>query len=62
MKIIMIDNYDRETIDDVLIAENISNFYASCVVEALNAKYSGDRSPYYFALVKDNHKLHKFEP
>lgn len=61
MKIICVDNYDREIYDDVLIAENVHKGYGKEIVDLLNnspKRVDGD----YFRLVDDNHKLFKFEP
>lgn len=61
MKIVKVDNFDRDTYDDVLICDNINEYYGKIVVEALNNKLSGDRSDAYFRLVEDEYKLYKFE-
>lgn len=57
MKIIMVDNFDRDYVDDKLIADNVTPMYASTIVEALNNKYSGDTSPHFFRAVQDEYKL-----
>ena len=62
MKIIQVDNFDRENVSDRLICENVSEFMGKTIVALLNGKMSGDTSPVYFRLVEDNHKLYKFEP
>jgi len=37
MKIIGVDNYDREMYEDVLVCENVkSEYYADAIVDALN--------------------------
>ena len=62
MKIIQIDNYAREIVSDILIAENIKHAHtASVMCEALNTKYSGEQSAVFFKVVPDDHKLHVFE-
>lgn len=56
MKIIKVDNYDREIYDDVLIAENINESYGNIIIKFLNSdptRYDGD----YFRLVEDKYKL-----
>lgn len=62
MKIIQTDNFDRESVSDVLVAENVHNFYAAKITEFLNGVYGGDNSPFYFCAVEDDHKLYVFEP
>ncbi|TPF18015.1 hypothetical protein [Priestia megaterium] len=61
MKVIKVDNFDREMYSDVLVCENINEYYGKIVVESLNKKLSGDRSDDYFRLVEDDYKLYKFE-
>ncbi len=58
----MVDNFDTETVSDKLIAENVHENYFEELVEYLNTKYSGDRSPYYFKAVDDNKELYIFDP
>jgi len=62
MKIIRKDNFDRDTVSEHLIAENVSPFYGRIIVEALNEELSGDNAPDYFKLVPDSHKLYTYEP
>lgn len=61
MKIVKVDNYDREIYDDVLIAENVHKGYGELIIKLLNdnpRRYDCD----YFKLVKDDYQLFKFEP
>jgi hypothetical protein len=56
MKIIKVDNYDRELYDDVLIAENVHKYYGQIIVDLLNnnpKRFDDD----YFRLVEDDYKL-----
>ncbi len=62
MKIIRKDNFDRENISDSLVAENVGDYYGNFIVKKLNERFSGDRSPDYFMLVENDHKLYIFEP
>lgn len=62
MKIIQIDNFNRDTVSDNLIAENVSEFYAKAIVEFLNEKYSGETSPPFYIYRPDDYKLYTFEP
>lgn len=61
MKIIDVDNFDRENVDDVLVCENINEHYGKMVVNILNERYSSDHSSSFFRLVEDDYKLYKFE-
>lgn len=60
MKIIQVDNYNRDTYDDILICENISASIGINIVDFLNEKYSGEHSSAYFKLVEDDHVLYKY--
>ena len=61
MKIICKDNYDRETVSDSLVAENLSGYYAELIARLLNQHF-GEESQGFFEAVPDYHKLHTFEP
>jgi len=58
MKIIRVDNFDRTNVDDVLVCENINEYYGMFIVEFLNKKFSGDFDPDYFELVEDDRMLY----
>ena len=62
MKIIMVDNFNRENVSDTLIAENVSEYFGKKIVKYLNNTFSGDTSPDYFKLVTNDYKLFTFEP
>jgi len=62
MKIICKNNFDLETVNDRLIAENVGEFYAKDITEFLNKKYGGYTSPDYFVIVPDDYKLYVWEP
>jgi len=62
MKIIEVDNFNRDTHSDVLIVEKVSKKHAKMVTDALNAKDSGFDSPVYFRYVSDDYKLYIWEP
>lgn len=56
MKIISVDNFNRENVADILIAENVKESWGNHIVKLLNDKEHDD-SPYFFRLVKDDYKL-----
>jgi hypothetical protein len=64
MKIIKVDNFDKAGPggDDMIIAENVHEYYGPKIVEWLIEIYSDGYSPDYFRLVEDDYKLRKFEP
>jgi len=61
MKIICVDNFNRETHDDKLVCENIDKHYGEIVVNALNDRLSNEHSDAYFRIVEDDYVLYKFE-
>jgi hypothetical protein len=62
MKIICIDNFDRETVSDVLVAENLNQFYGKLILDFLINNHTSSSGSNYYILVEDNYKLHTFEP
>ena len=62
MKIVQVDNFDRDTVSDILMAEKVSKNNAEMIVKALNEKYSGNDSPLFFRAESDDYKLHEWKP
>ena len=62
MKIICQDNFDRDSISDTLVCENVNEFYANFIRDCLNQKFGGEHAPSFFKVVEDDHKLYIFEP
>ena len=63
MKVVGIDNFDREQIGDILICENLTEQRANFIVLALNVKYCRhEDSPTYYKAVPDNYKLRNYTP
>jgi hypothetical protein len=61
MKIICVDNFARDTVNDTLVCENVNEYYGKFLVNQLNDKLSGDHSPDFYKLVDDNYVLYKYE-
>jgi len=61
MKIICKDNFDRETVSERFIAEDVSEFVGRRIVKLLNQDSPPDGSAYY-ELVSDDYKLYVYEP
>ncbi|KKL62672.1 hypothetical protein LCGC14_2182840 [marine sediment metagenome] len=58
LKVIQTDNFDTESVSDVLVAENVSSErLGKIMTDALNEKLSGSNSSVYFKLVEDDFKL-----
>ncbi|MFC3206848.1 hypothetical protein [Aquamicrobium soli] len=57
MKIIGKDNFDRESVADILVCENVANEYlGELMVDALNAA-SGEGGARFYSLRPDDYKL-----
>lgn len=62
MKIVWCDNFDRENMDERIVAENIQNKRdAELMLNALLATVH-DRSEHTYKLVADDYVLWKFKP
>ena len=62
VKIIAASNFDIDTVDDELIADNVDERYAVLIADALNQKYSSGRSMMWFRVVPTDYNLHVFKP
>ena len=62
MKIIGVDDFDREHVSDVLIVENVDEYYGQVITDLLNEKWGGETANRFYKLVPDDHKLYVFEP
>lgn len=62
MKIIKVDNFDREHISDILVASDVPDCCANFAVFILNKELVSAHTPVFYRAVKDDHKLYKFEP
>lgn len=56
MKIVGVDNYGRESVADILVAENVPMHFAKDILEFLNKDVS-DNSAVWYRIVKDDYKL-----
>jgi hypothetical protein len=61
MKIICVDNFDREHVSDELVCENVNSYYAKTIVATLNAREHKNSANYYKA-VPDDHILYVYDP
>lgn len=59
MKIIRVDNFDRESVSDKLVCKNVNEYYAKRIVELLNEREHESSSDFYKA-VPDDHVLFEF--
>lgn len=61
MKIIVVDNYNREHVSDILVAGTVSKYFAELIVNKLNAS-EGEHSDTYYKAVPDDYVLYVFDP
>ena len=61
MKIISVDNFDRELYSDQLVCENISKYHGIKFLKLLNDETS-ESSQWFYKLVEDDYKLFVFKP
>ena len=59
MKIVIIDNYDREFVNDKLVAANLHPLMAEHIAKLLN-QAEPDLSPRYFTVKPDNYELRTY--
>lgn len=59
MKIVAIDNFGRETIPDLIIAENVNETFLDIIINLLNDKFSGETSNIFFIKKEDDYVLSK---
>lgn len=62
MKIVGIDNFNRDNVSDILIAENVKEFYAKAITKFLNDNFCSKRSDTFFVTKEDDYKLFIWEP
>jgi len=58
----MIDNFNRDNISDVLIAENVPESHAELIANLLNERLVTGQSPDFYVAYGDDYKLYKFIP
>ena len=56
MKIVLIDNLNRDHVAHILVAENVNPLFAELIVELLNRQA---RSDDYYVLKPDDYRLSK---
>lgn len=61
MKIIGKSNFDNESVNNVLICDNVGAFFGNKIVDFLNSSDAQD-STYYYELVFDDYELYSFKP
>lgn len=60
-KIVIIDNFNRDSVSDRLHSEGHTEEDAKTLCEQLNAR-EGSHSPNYYVVKPDDYQLYKWEP
>ena len=60
MKIIMKSNFDLETVDDFIIAENVNKYYGQKIIKLMRDAARED-DKYYPMLVEDDYELYEWQ-
>lgn len=61
MKVILKDNFDRESTSDVLLEDDLSEEKAKEVADKYNSRHREDH-PWFAKVVSDDYKLYEFDP
>ncbi|MDW9650823.1 hypothetical protein GOB33_22325 [Sinorhizobium meliloti] len=57
MKIVAKDNFDRESVADYLVAENVHLSYAHEIANFLQKTYGGEHASRFYEAVPDDYRL-----
>ena len=57
-KIIGIDNFNRDNVNDILVCDNLTEYYGRKILNFLLSDTHAN-SPYFYQLVDENHKLYE---
>lgn len=61
MKIVGVDNFNRDNVSDFLVCENVDEYWAEIICEELNNKLSGETSREFFMVKEDDYKLYEVD-
>ncbi len=61
MKIVGVSIFNEETVSDILIAENVPDYFSKRIVNLLNEYEVFEHSKYFFHEKPDDYILYKFE-
>lgn len=56
MKVVRVDNFDRDYIPERLMAEKLTDEEARVIATALNAHFSGPHASHYFRVMADDYQ------
>jgi hypothetical protein len=61
-KVVCIDNFNRDTVSDTLVIDNLSQGVCELIANERNGQYGGPHSSSYFVVKPDDYQLYKWEP
>jgi len=56
MKVIGVSNFNNESVADLLVCDNVTEYFGDIIVDHLNEITSEDDT-YYYKMVENDHKL-----
>lgn len=62
MKIVAVDNYNRDSVSDVLVAENVPAAWADALVNAWQEQHKNCHSDRWLMVKPDDYRLYEFKP
>jgi len=62
MKIVNVDNFNRDEVSDKLVCQNIDKEIGKEIVEFLNDEYSGSCAAHFYKLLPDHYRLYTWKP
>lgn len=62
MKIVARSNFNKDTVSDFLVCENINRTHGKMAVELFNDQLGGDYGIYCYTLQEDDYELYFWEP
>ena len=62
MKVVLVSNFNIETVNDILYAKDLTLEEASKKAREYNVSHPIDSHPYWAKVVEDDYKLHVWEP
>lgn len=61
-KLVLVSNFDQDTVDDVLLADNVMEEFAEALCAAYNQQFATGRTKYWCAVKPHDYKLRRWEP
>lgn len=60
-KIIGVDNANRDEVSDIVVCDNVMEYFADHIANSLNERYSADHASRFFVVRDNDYIPHTFE-